>query len=162
MNYKQQKTDGINAEMRFLFDALSSYNYWQPVQIATPEQNKLEKWDIELNWQKIDVKAALKVNRSDFNANYEYRWIELKGITGELGSLYGLADWFAFEGLEAWIMVRKTKLQAFIAEKCKSKERCTTPELYKLYTREGRKDVIVLVEMSELVKLSEWKFLKKV
>jgi len=47
-----------------------------------------------------------------------------------------------------------------VAEKYKDKERSTTPTLYKLYKREGRKDTITLVKTLDLIYIAE-KIIKK-
>lgn len=77
---------------------------------------------------KVDIKS-IKVN----DENHHY--VELKNVQGNLGSLYGDTDYFAFETKDYFIYVDKIKLQEFIADKCKAKERCTRPEIYKLYNR---------------------------
>ena len=93
----------------------------------------------------IDVKGLKKVNRSDQETNENYHWIEIRGVKDD-GWLYGGgADCFAFEIKDYWLVVDKIDLQSFIAEKCREKIRVSKPELYKLYQRKERKDIITLV-----------------
>lgn len=98
----------------------------------------------------IDVKSLKKINRSDQETNEHIHWVELKGITGEDGWLYGKSDFFAFELNNYWIIVSKEELQKFIADKCKDKVRVSKPELYKLYQRKDRKDIITLITSYDL------------
>ena len=103
---------------------------------------------------KVDVKR-IKCN----DENHAY--VELKNVQGNLGSLYGDADYFAFETKDYFIMVDKVKLQEFIAEKCKAKERCTRPEIYKLYNRADKPlERTVLIPTLDLCYISDHIFKK--
>lgn len=122
-------------------------------------QNVVGHWDLKLGKYKIDVKALKKVNRKDDNKNENIHWIEIKGITGELGWLYGEADFFAFETIDYWIVVEKNRLQNFI-KNTTIKEFVEVPTLYKLYNRKDRKDVLTLIKTIDLCYLSK-KIIKK-
>ena len=117
-------------------------------------QNVIGHWDLKLGKFKIDVKALKKINRKDDNKNENIHWIEIKGITGELGWLYGQADFFAFETIDYWIVVEKNRLQNFIKDKT-IKEFVEVPTLYKLYNRKDRQDVLTLVKTIDLCYLSK-------
>lgn len=121
---------------------------------SNKEQDMNEHWDLKLEI-KYDVKSMKKVKRSDLHPNENIHWVELKNVHGKLGWLYGEANKFSFETEDYWIEVDKIKLQDFIKEKCKNKETCQTPELYKLYTRESRKDVVTLVKTIDLIFISD-------
>ena len=82
-------------------------------------------------------------------------YIEIKNVNGDKGWLYGQADYFAFELDDYWVLVKNTVLRDFIADKCKAKEICERPELYKLYTRNGRMDMVTLVKTIDLVYVCE-------
>lgn len=128
------------------------------VTFATSDEDINEHWDVKLiNKNKTiltDVKAMKKINREDTDVNENIHYVEIKNVSGNNGWLYGKADNFAFETKTQYVVVDKKPLQDFIAEKCKTKQCCTTPELYKLYRRDNRKDIIVLVETSELIKIA--------
>jgi hypothetical protein len=109
---------------------------------------------------KIDVKGLRKTNRFDDFLNENIHWVELKNVHGKLGSLYGEADFFAFETEDYFIVVEAEKLRGYIKEKCSDKTFVKKPELYKLYQRENRKDVITIVKTIDLIYLSE-KMIKK-
>lgn len=120
-----------------------------------------EHWDILIKY-KIDVKGLKKVRRNDSEVNENIHWVEIKSVIGLHGWLYSnLTDYFAFESENYWIIVEKIKLQEFIAEKCKNKEYSEFPQLYKLYRRAGRKDVITLVKTIDLIYISEVMLKKK-
>ena len=124
------------------------------VEYSTKEEDIYEHWDVKMSI-KVDVKAMKKINRSDESPNENVHYVELKNVHGKNGWLYGDADYFAFETEDYFIMVSKLKLQEFIANKCKTKELCKSPELYKLYSREGRMDLITLVKTIDLFYLSD-------
>lgn len=124
------------------------------INFSDKNQDMFEHWDVSLSL-KIDVKAMKKTNRSDDKPNENIHYIELKNVNGNKGWLYGEANYFAFETEDYWIMVDKGKLQELIKNKCKDKQWCEKPELYKLYTRKGRHDVITLVKTLDLMYLSD-------
>jgi hypothetical protein len=121
---------------------------------ASASEDMNEHWDFSVEL-KFDVKGLKKVKRSDSEPNEEIHWVELVNVNKKKGFLYGEATHFAFETNDYWIIVEKTKLQNFIADKCKDKIKCATPTLYQLYTREGRKDVITLVKTIDLIYISD-------
>lgn len=128
---------------------------------SSREQDMIEHWDVQVNDIKYDVKSIKKINRNDEVVNENIHWIELKNVNGKLGWLYvGLSTHIVFELEDYWVIVLKTKLQEFIAEKCKDKIKCDKPSLYKLYTRKDRKDMITLVKTIDLIYISE-EFIKK-
>ena len=73
---------------------------------------------------------------------------------GNTGWLYGKVDYFSFEIEDYWISVSKDDLQDMITRKCKDKRWSGVPELYKLYSRKGRKDIITLVKTIDLMYIS--------
>jgi len=137
----------------------STINHLGEIREASKEEDMVEHWDINLSLR-FDVKAIKKVNRFDDKPNENIHWVEIKNVNGDKGWLYGEAEYFAFETEDYWVIVEKVKLQEFVAEKYKDKERSTTPTLYKLYKREGRKDTITLVKTLDLIYIAE-KIIKK-
>lgn len=129
------------------------------VSFSTVDQDINEHWDVKLvNKGKTiltDVKAMKKRNRYDNNVDDSIHYVELYNVSGKKGWLYGKADCFAFETLDSYVVVDKQPLQDFIADRCKDKIYCEEPELYKLYRRKERKDMMVMVETSELIKIAK-------
>lgn len=130
------------------------------ITLATQNENIYNHWDLKLEL-KFDVKSLKKISREDNDTDENIHWIELMNVNGKQGSLYGKTDYFAFETNEYWVLVSCEKLQKFIAEKCKKKEWDKEPNLYKLYRREGRKDIITLVKTIDLIFISD-KMIKKI
>jgi len=124
------------------------------VSFANRDEDISEHWDVKIDL-KVDVKAMRKVKRTDDHPNENIHYVEFKNVHGDRGWLYGDADYFAFETQSYYILVPKIRLQEFIANKCASKEFSSSPELYKLYSREGRKDLITMVKTIDLMYLSD-------
>ena len=104
---------------------------------------------------KIDVKARKRVARSDDNTQDDLVWLEFKNVQGKLGWLYGEADWIAFERNDDFVIVKRSSL-AMMAEKlCAVGDRVAVGKdaLYKGYQRSGRKDLLSIVKMSDVLKL---------
>lgn len=119
---------------------------------SNEQQDIHEHWDLKIV-SKVDVKGLKKVRRSDSQPNENIHWIEIKNVRGDLGWLYGDADYFAFELIDYWIVVSKEDLQNLIKEKV-NKVYYDKPTLYSLYSRKGRKDVITLVKSYDLCYIS--------
>lgn len=124
------------------------------ITFASKEEDMKEHWDFKVGF-KVDVKALKKVLRSDKEPNENFHWVELKNVRGDIGWLYGGADYFSFETYDYYAFVRKETLQELIAEKCKAKELCETPELYKIYRRNGKRDLITIVKTLDLFYIAE-------
>lgn len=112
--------------------------------------------------KKIDVKSVKRKNRNDVNPNDNIHWVEETNVNGDKGWLFGKADYFAFQTNKQWIIVEKKKLQNLIKEKCQDQKIYPYKKLYKRYRRidknnpeKSRLDSIILVETSELIKISE-------
>ena len=124
--------------------------FFRNVSEATTEQDMKEHWDLNVRY---DVKMIRRKTRGgDFDENIH--WVELKNVHGDTGWLYGQADYFAFEIEDYWISVLKEDLQKLIEEKCRDKKWSNVPELYLLYSRNGRKDIITLVKTIDLMYIS--------
>lgn len=126
---------------------------------STVAENIYEKWDVGVT-SKIDVKGLKKIRRSDSDVNENIHWLEIKGVTGHLGSVYSdHVDYFAFETVKYWIIVDKLKLQKLISENV-IKEFVNEPKLYYLFKRQDRLDILTLAPTLDLMYISE-KIIKK-
>ena len=125
---------------------------------STKNQDYKEHWDVKLINNKknilIDVKAMKKIKRSDEKVNENYHYVELKNGAGYNGWLYsGKANCIAFEMINKWIVVDKTKLIKLINDKCLDNLMYEYPMPYKHYHHNDNDD-IVLVESNDLIKIS--------
>jgi hypothetical protein len=119
------------------------------VTASSKEQDMKEHWDLQVGF-KVDVKGLKKVRRSDSEVNENIHWLEIRNVNGANGWLYSEeTDLFAFETHNYWIVVEKAALQALVKERVQ-KVLVESPELYKLYRRKGRKDLMTLVSSMDL------------
>jgi hypothetical protein len=139
--------EGKEKEVMFA-DLFSSYS------LSDKKTDIIEHYDLTIGNTRIDVKGLKKVNRWDNEVNENIHWVEIKGITGHLGWLYGEADYFAFETFDYWILVSKIKLQELIKTRT-IKEWVKEKELYKLYQRPNKQDVITLVKTIDICSIAE-------
>jgi len=119
---------------------------------SNKQENIYQHWDIKVPIR-IDVKGIKKIYRTDEKPNQNFHWIELKGITGKLGWLYGEAEFFAFETESYFIIVEKLKLQDWISKNI-AKEFFDEPTINKLYQRYNRLDILTLISTIDLCYLS--------
>jgi hypothetical protein len=140
---------GQSAERRF------SQHIDGPI-FATKEQDIHEHWDVKsVVGTKYDVKAMKKWKRADPEPTDRIHFVELRNVQGKLGWLYGEADYIAFETRSHWIVVPRQKLVFFVEGATEKNERSEKPAVYKLYQREGRKDLMTVVPTMDLLAISE-------
>lgn len=113
---------------------------------------------------KIDVKARKRVARSDDNTQDDLVWLEFKNVQGKFGWLYGKADWIAFEREDDFVMVKRHDLALMGEKLCDLGDRVSVGRdaLYKGYQRRGRKDLLSIVKMSDVLKLDHQLWTKDV
>jgi len=115
----------------------------------TTEQDINEHWDVQINDVKFDIKGLKKVNRVDEEYDETIHWVELENVHGKPGWLYGLADYISFETIKSWLIVKRTKLVELIDSKLQIGI-TSEPEIYKMYRRYGRYDVLTMVPTEDL------------
>ena len=109
----------------------------------------------------IDVKAKKKINRADASEQDELVWVEFKNVQGRDGWLRGQTDIIAFERNNDFILIKRNYLLGMCQVKCDLSKKVTSSRdaLYKGYQREGRKDLISIVKMSDILNMPHqiWK-----
>ena len=117
----------------------------------------------------FDVKTAKKIRRSDLAPSYSKTWIEYRNVKGEYGSLCREnLHFFIIETIDGWIV--KSRIDGLNLFKHYSKlndaefkplltlsDECDV-QLYQPYQRKGRKDVLMLVELTNVL----WPTLMKI
>lgn len=108
----------------------------------------------------IDVKGIKKNSRSDKKPDDTIQWLELQGVTGYPGWLYGKAEYIAFRTFTKIIFVKREKLLSFALEKVEGKETVydTPNECYVPYKRKkwGRDDLSLKALTSDLEELADF------
>ena len=107
------------------------------------------------NLGSIDVKARKRIARKDADVQDDLVWLEFKNVQGKIGWLYGKADWIAFEREKDFVMVKRDELAKMGEKLCDLGDRVSAGRdaLYKGYQRRGRKDLLSIVKMSDVLKL---------
>jgi len=103
----------------------------------------------------IDVKAKKKISRSDSKYQSDFVWLEFKNVQGKHGWLWCGADIIAFERDDDFVLFRRQELLHWAMEKCKTRTLVENSRdaLYKGYTRKGRKDLISIVKMKDMMEI---------
>ena len=131
--------------------------------VISIEQAAKKGWIIK-NPVKVDVKSLKKVARTLIHTEEIYHWIEVKNVKGGLGSAFaGQSDFLAFETIDYFIHVSKSKIKEFCKEKIIDREIYPMPKadlrkLYTMYRREehDRKDAIAIVKTIDLMRYSDF------
>lgn len=112
----------------------------------------------------VDVKAMKKIKRSDNSFQNEYVWLEFKNVRGNVGWLCSNVDWIAFERPSSFLMVNRADLEEKARSIC-DLDNLTTKggmeALYRGYQRKGRKDLISMIKMSDILSIPNNKKLVK-
>lgn len=141
---------------------LYAQNHGWAVAEASPSQDRYEHFDfvISKNGQRarIEVKSARQFPIA-VNGRMTTRFVlvEFRGITGHDGWLYGNADFIAFERPEGFLLVGRNKLIQ-LADELVSDDRASRKEnmFHKLYSREGRDDLVSALSIEEVEKIGAW------
>lgn len=139
---------GKSAENRFAY--LLGQRGWD-IQLATEDQDILEHWDIMASkgneFRKIDVKARKRINRYDAQSQDNKIWVEITNVHGNIGWLFGEAQYIAFETLDGFILIEVCKL-IYISM-------LTIISGIQIKTRNGRSDRIMLID-SKVILENGW------
>jgi hypothetical protein len=121
--------------------------------------------DYHSSFGTIDVKAKKRLNRGDGEEQDEFIWLEFKNVQGKAGWLCGETNVIAFERDNDFVLVKRKDLLNMALKKCDLNRRVNYSKdaLYKGYTRKGRKDLITIVKMSDILQINHkiWKKNKK-
>lgn len=101
----------------------------------------------------VDVKSRKKIKRTDVKFNDELLWIEFANVQGKRGWLYGSSNIIAFEREQDFLLVDR-KLLARLCEKLCDVSRLNVDirmPLYTGYQRKGRKDLLSLIKITDIV-----------
>lgn len=153
---------GDSAEELFILMAVRLG--WK-ISASSKEQNIDEHWDylIEKEEQqfKVEVKAEKRIQRSDNGSQADFTWVELRNVRGKVGWLFGKADLIAFEKEKTFFFVKRLELLSVVNQKVNlvAKVKSAKDALYKIYTREGRKDKLTLLPTHDIepILFMEWK-----
>ena len=103
----------------------------------------------------VDVKSA-KATRRDGSIVIDEVWVELINVQGNNGWLFGKEDFLAFELKKYnFLLVPRLLLAKLCKEKIDTNCIVSRPEdaLYKLYSREGRKDMISRIKLDDVINI---------
>lgn len=111
---------------------------------------------------RYDVKARKRVSRNDSGYQDDLIWIEIQSVSGELGWLFGVADFIVFERALDFVVVERKKLENFVKVNCNFRKIAFTAKeaLYCKYQRRGRKDCLTLIKGFDIEAIAK-KIIKK-
>lgn len=104
---------------------------------------------------KLDIKGTKKKSRMDSSTNAQYIWVEFKNVRGDDGWLYGKSDYIVFHNRDknCFHLVDRKELATLCEKICDNKTVNNPKEaVYHKYTREGRKDVLSLIYIDDILK----------
>jgi hypothetical protein len=155
----------LGEQAEALFVRLAKQLGWE-ISSSAQDENINEHWDYLIEKEglafKVEVKSRKRISRGDNGIQSELTWVELHGVRpGDADWLFGKADLIAFEKEDSFILVRKNDLLAVVNKKVNLVRKVSEPEeaVYKIYSRDGRKDKLTLLPMNDIesVKYDEWK-----
>lgn len=117
--------------------------------------------DYHSSFGTIDVKAKKRLNRGDGEEQDDFIWLEFKNVQGKSGWLCGNTDVIAFERNNDFVLVKRKHLLDLALKICDINHIVykSGQALYKGYRRKGRRDLISLIKMSDILKIDHriWK-----
>lgn len=123
---------------------------------ATEDENRKQHIDFHTELGTVDVKAMKKVGRGDYDSQQDFIWLEFQNVRGNTGWLCSEVDCIAFERLNDFVIVKRQSLLELAESLCDLTN--ITGEggmkaLYRGYQRLGRKDIISMIKMSDVLTL---------
>jgi hypothetical protein len=128
---------------------------------ASQEEDITEHWDYMIRNSggerfHVDIKALKRLNRWDESVQAEWVWVEFHGVrSDDSGWLFGgKADLFAFERKGDFVIIKKDTLQYLansLVDKSNRVEKASEAK-YKIYSRQGRHDLISMIEMKHIAR----------
>ena len=108
----------------------------------------------------VDVKGVKKLSRKDDKPTDKIHWIEYKNVNGNDGWIYTKAKYIAFKKFKTILFVDSNKLREYAEKVSKDTKVEYLPQderqLYVLYQRPTRKDVIMIVPTSDLEEIASF------
>lgn len=127
-----------------------------------------DHWDFKYDDQlgRVEVKGLKRVDRTNENGELNpvdetIIWVETRNVYGNAGWLYGVADTFAFELKDSFLLVVSDDLRDYIHKTCTDKKVYPYKQLHKRYKRPTRDDVIILTRTNDIKKLAFGRLLKR-
>lgn len=154
---------GQNAESKF---AEAAKKLGWIISPASQQGNMNEHYDYLIKKDekafKVEVKSLKRMSRSDSSVQDQFIWIELHGVRkNDKGWLYGFADLIAFEMTRSFRIVKRIDLVGLVNSLVDFNTKVSLPKdaLYKLYSRQGRPDVLTIIKSDDLLNIqsTEWK-----
>jgi hypothetical protein len=111
------------------------------VEVASPEQDQREHWDLRIRRgaedYRVDVKARSRVRRGDAEPQDDWHWVELRGIVDDGWLLGGQADLIAFRTAVSFVLVRRADLIAHVVHHVDPADVVDDPRaaVYRVYHR---------------------------
>jgi Holliday junction resolvase len=105
----------------------------------------------------FEIKARKKTNRVDKEYDDLLLWIEFRSVAGRAGWIYGASDKLIFERLNDFVSIDRLKLVEICESKCDLTSLVTSAKdaLYRGYQRSGRRDIISMIKMTDILQFSE-------
>lgn len=130
-----------------------------PIRSATLYENTVLHYDYvvrhpDLEYVRIEVKS-IKSRRRGLPPDPRVIFIELKDIHGNAGWLYGRADFIAFQQLDGFMMIPRTKLVK-LAETYLQEFRIVYQSglHHTLYSRPNRQDLMMVLDVADVEHLA--------
>ena len=100
----------------------------------------------------VDLKSNKNIlHDNTSNPDYDWVWIELKNVQGKTGSIYGKANLIGFVYSNKVLLVGRLDLLKLFNSKCSNQLAPSKFDAaYKLYTRQGRLDLISKVSITDI------------
>lgn len=131
---------------------------------STTDEDKYKHIDIWWNSPKagrmgIDVKGLKKNKRNDSEVDDTIHWVEIQGVTGHKGWIYGEMDYIAFMTKTKVLFVRPKDLYGIILFKIAGKQLLSVcpNECYQPYRRFNRNDIILKVPTLDIEGIAHFK-----
>jgi hypothetical protein len=135
------------------FKEMCRLNGWQCIK-SSKQDDMYKHIDFYVTTDNGEMSVDVK-----HSSDVECIWVELKNVRGAIGWLYGEATHICFDVplINKLVMVERLDLQRYIHENCQKVFVPKAEAYLKLYTRQGRSDIITSISIIDLFYLNTLK-----
>ena len=132
--------------------------------ISNLQEDSLNHIDIiTSDGKSYDVKSRKKTSRANKETQDDLIWIEYQNVRGFRGWLFGDADYVVFERKKDFVVIPRKDLIKVCKILVNDKRFVVESKyaLYKMYQRKGRKDLLTMIKMSDILGLDSVEIMEK-
>jgi hypothetical protein len=148
MNTKYKESYEYGRDIEKLFCEVAKRNGIEMLK-SSKQDDMYKHIDFWGNGKGYDVKGMRSIKRGEDKQDMWF-YVELSNVLGNLGWLFGEADFIVFERKRSFFIVDRIKL-SWVVRDVVQLISVDQPRPYKVYTRKGKQDRVTAIHLEDLL-----------